>query len=130
MDRWTRRRVRAPFAGAVRRRRRRAPTLAGTPIADVRSQGPVEIVVRARPRWPAPRARLWAGEHGPWLAVRLTRIDGMTDYVAHAHPRLLSWTAAPRSGSSYARVRIEGPAQAATAATAAAAGTSAAACRS
>jgi RND family efflux transporter MFP subunit len=121
-------RVRAPFAGVVVRRHLDvgADVGAGAPIVDVRSEGPVEVVVPV-PETAVPllaNATLSAQSgDGPWLPVRLRRIDGMTDYVSRTRTARLAFTDLGKSleAGTYARVRIEPAAGAARVAIAAAA---------
>ena len=106
-------RVRAPFAGVVVRRHVDvgADVGAGTPIVDMRSEGGIEIVA------PIPETAVPALEHatlafqagdGPWRRARLTRLEGMTDFVSRTRTaRLVPMDPGPAlEAGAYARVRL------------------------
>lgn len=118
--------VRAPFAGVLVRRHLDvgADVEPGTPIVDVRSLGPVEVVVpvpeTAVPLLAGATLTVQSGE-GPWIPVRLRRLDGSTDVVTRTRTARLAFVSAGAAieAGAYARVRLEpgpGPAPAPVAA--------------
>jgi RND family efflux transporter MFP subunit len=105
----------APFAGVIVRRHvdAGADVAAGAPLFDLRSRGPVEIVV------PVPEAALGAlaGAHwtiefpdGAWRTAKLTSLDGMTDPATRTRTAHLAPVAADAlEPGSFVRVQLSSP---------------------